>query len=79
MQLYFGSYGYIDANQAFVAPHVIPAAMIAISKSNWVMVSETNYSYLPLLGLFFKTAGPLYRQAFYLPRFAAAIALDTAN
>ena len=67
------------ANQAFVAPHVIPPAMIAISKSNWVMVSETNYSYLPLLGLFFKTAVPLYRQAFYLPRFAAAIVLDTAN
>jgi Flp pilus assembly protein TadG len=65
--------------QPFVAPNAIPPAMIAISKGSYVMVSETNYSYLPILGLFFKTAVPLYRQAFYLPRFASNIVLDTAH
>ncbi len=67
------------ASVPFAAPHAIPTSMINISKSSYVIVSETNYSYLPLMGLFFKTAVPLYRQAFYLPRFASNIALDTAN
>ena len=33
----------------FPGPHAIPTAMINISKSNWVIVSEAGYGYTPLL------------------------------
>ncbi len=62
-----------SCKEPFPGPHAIPPSMIAISKNNYVIVSEASYSYQPLLGLFFKHPFSLYHENFYLPRFAAAI------
>lgn len=47
----------------------LPAAILNISKDKYVIVSETAYSYKPLMGIVFQTAVSLYRQNFHLPRF----------
>ena len=60
-------------------PHGIPLAMINISKSNWVVVAESAYSYKPLLGFFFKSPFTLYHQNFYLPRFASKICYNSTT
>lgn len=62
----------------YPGPHPIPTAMLSISTNNYVIVSEASYSYLPLLGLFFKTPFSLYHQNFYLPRYDAMICYNTA-
>ena len=52
---------------------VLPAEIRNISKDKYVIVSETSYSYTPLLGLVFQNAVALYRQNFHLPRFGDEI------
>jgi Flp pilus assembly protein TadG len=47
--------------------------MANIAKDSYLIVAESSYSYLPLLGLFFKTAFPLYHRNYYLPRFGDKI------
>jgi Flp pilus assembly protein TadG len=47
--------------------------MANLAKKNYLIVSETSYDYLPLLGLFFKTAFPFYQRNYYLPRFGDKI------
>jgi Flp pilus assembly protein TadG len=47
----------------------LPDEITEISKDKYVIVSETSYSYTPLMGLVFQTAVDLYRQNFHLPRF----------
>ena len=66
-------------NQPYPGPHAIPASMLSISYSNYVIVSEASYSYLPLLGLFFKTPFSLYHQNFYLPRYPGKICYNTTT
>jgi len=69
-------------SQAFPGPHTIPTSMINITKGTtapYIIVSEASYSYKPLLGLFFKTAFPLYHQSFYLPRYAAMICYNAST
>ena len=39
-----------------------------------MIVSETQYSYKPLMGIVFQTALTMNRQAFHLPRFGGNIA-----
>ena len=51
----------------------LPAEIRNISKDKYVIVSETEYSYLPLMGLMFQTPITLSRQNFHLPRFGKAI------
>lgn len=51
----------------------IPQEMINISKGNYIIVSETGTSYLPLYGIVFKTAIPLYRENYYMLRFGGKI------
>lgn len=63
-------------NVPLATPNTLPPAMSAISRNNYVVISETWYPFRPLLGLFFKTAIPLYRQAFYLPRYPGIITYD---
>jgi Flp pilus assembly protein TadG len=53
--------------------------MAEIAKNNYLIVSESSYSYLPLLGLFFKTAFPLYHRNYYLPRFGGQIEYNTVT
>jgi Flp pilus assembly protein TadG len=52
----------------------LPVAMLDISKSSWVVVSETYYSYKPLLGWVVSDAIDLHRISYYLPRHGTAIA-----
>jgi Flp pilus assembly protein TadG len=54
----------------------LPQAIRAISKDKYVIVSETQYSYKPLMGIVFQTALTMNRQAFHLPRFGGNIALQ---
>lgn len=51
----------------------LPDEITSLATNGYVVVSETSYSHLPLLGLVFKTAIPLYRENFYLPRFGKKI------
>lgn len=55
------------------ATYPLPAEMVAISRNQYVVVSSASYSYLPLLGMVFKTAINMYHENFYAPRFDAAI------
>lgn len=54
---------------------VLPKAMTDIAAGNTVIVAEASYSYLPLNGLVFKQAVPLFRQTMYLPRFEGGITI----
>ena len=56
-------------------PYALPTAMTDISRNNWVIVSDTSYSYKPLLGMVIKTAINLHRVSFYLPRYGQYIAI----
>jgi len=67
------------AGSAYPNVNPIPTAMINISKSNYVIVSEASYTYKPLLGWFFKTSFNLYHQNFYLPRYAAVICYNATT
>lgn len=51
----------------------LPVEIRNISKDKYVIVSETSYSYMPLLGIVFKNAVSLFRQNFHLPRFGDEI------
>ena len=62
----------------YAGSHPIPQAMLSISASNWVVVSEASYVYPPMLGLFFPNSFYLYHQNFYLPRNAAYIPFNGA-
>jgi Flp pilus assembly protein TadG len=53
--------------------YALDAGMAAISGGSYVIVSESWYAYTPLLGLFFKTAIPLYRKNFFVTRYASKI------
>lgn len=53
--------------------YTLPAAMLDIAKSSWVVVSETSYSYKPLLGQVVTTAVNLNRVSYYMPRYGTAI------
>jgi Flp pilus assembly protein TadG len=53
--------------------YALPASMVDISKGKWVVMSETSYSYKPMLGWVVKTAINLRRISYYMPRFGAAI------
>lgn len=53
--------------------YALPAEMIAISKSNWVIVSRASYSYTPLLGQVVTHDINLNRESYYLPRFGTVI------
>jgi Flp pilus assembly protein TadG len=64
---------------AYPGPHNIPTAMINVSKGSWVIVSEANYSYQPLLGLFFKSPFALFHQNFYAPRYASDITYNSSG
>ena len=48
---------------------VLPTAITLISKNKYVIVSETQYAYKPLMGIVFQNALTMYRQNFHLPRF----------
>ena len=54
---------------------LLPQAIRDISKGKYVIMSETQYSYKPLMGIIFQTAQTLYRQNFHLPRFGAKVSL----
>lgn len=60
-------------------PTTLPTAITSISKGSYVVVSEVNYPYLPLLGLFFKSTFNLYHQNFYAPRYAGKICYVTPD
>jgi Flp pilus assembly protein TadG len=63
------------ANVPYPAAPGITPEMIAISKGSYIIIAETSYSYLPVLGIIFKTAIPLYTQQIYMPRFGGLITL----
>ena len=67
------------AGQPYGGTHPIPQAMLDISKGKWVVVSEASYPFLPMLGMFFNRPFSLYHQNFYMPRYGAAITLDTSG
>jgi Flp pilus assembly protein TadG len=51
----------------------LPDAVTDISEGKFVILSETSYSYKPLLGLVFETAVDFKRQNVHLPRFGGEI------
>ncbi len=75
-----GYHGGVALTQCtpYAGTHPIPAAMLNISKSNWIVVSEASYVYPPMLGLFFPNSFYLYHQNFYLPRYAVYIPYNGA-
>jgi Flp pilus assembly protein TadG len=48
--------------------YALPAAMVDISKGKWVVMSETSYSYKPMLGWVVQSAINLRRISYYMPR-----------
>lgn len=64
------------------ADFALPKEMVDVAKQTtadtYVVVSETSYSYLPLLGMVFKTPMSLYHENFYLPRFGGDIQITTS-
>jgi len=48
-------------------------AMADLAKNGYIIVAESSYTYLPLLGLFFKTPFSLNHRNYYLPRFGDKI------
>jgi len=54
----------------------LPAEITNIARDNYVIVSEAQYDYLPLLGIVFNQPISLYSETFYLPRFGTEIALN---
>ena len=77
-QAYNGGTAKLAAT-VYNANTVVPASMTNVSKGGYVISSEAAYPYTPLLGLFFKTAFPLYHQNFYAPRFAAIICYNSSS
>lgn len=59
------------------ANFTLPQQMIDVAKqataNTYVVVSETSYAYMPLLGMVFDTPLTLYHENFYLPRFGGDI------
>lgn len=55
------------------ASYTLPPAITTLSKNSWVIVSETAYSYQPLLGMVIQVPVNLYRENFHLPRFGKKI------
>lgn len=53
--------------------YTLPEKMNELAREGWVVASETEYSYRPVLGLVFTNAITLHRESFYLPRYEAAI------
>jgi Flp pilus assembly protein TadG len=47
----------------------LPIEITVISKNKYVIVSETQYSYKPMMGIVFQNTLTMYRQNFHLPRF----------
>jgi Flp pilus assembly protein TadG len=58
--------------------YTLPTNMLAIVRppagAGYVVVSETEYSYLPVLGIVFTAPINLYQDSYYIPRYAEAIA-----
>jgi Flp pilus assembly protein TadG len=54
-------------------PYDLPQAFIDIAEGSYVVVSEAQYTYTPLVGLVFDQEYPLYRENFYMPRFGGPI------
>lgn len=50
------------------AVYDLPEEITSLATDGYVVVSDASYSHIPLFGLVFKTAIPLYRENFYLPR-----------
>lgn len=72
-----GSGGAIEkANNAVLNTAQVPNAIRDISRGKYVIMSETAYSYKPLMGLVFQNDVALYRQNFHLPRHGEEITLD---
>lgn len=61
------------------ATYPLPTAMIDISKSNWVIVSDAAYSYKPLLGWVVSSAINLHRESYYLPRYGTCIGYNSTT
>lgn len=53
--------------------YTMPTAITNISKSSYVIVSETQYSYKSLFGMVIQAPISLYRENFYLPRYGKKI------
>ncbi len=71
----------LDADDPYTPPANVESyweSMKAIAQppagSGYVVASESQYSYLPLLGLVFTEELNLHRTSYYLPRYQAAIA-----
>lgn len=56
-------------------PYTLPDEMIDIATGQTVIAAETDYNYLPLLGIVFKNALDLHRSALFMPRFGGTISL----
>ena len=67
------------AQNAILTTAVFPDAIRNISKGKYVIMSETQYSYKPLMGIVFKNALTLYKQNFHLPRFGDNITWVAGN
>ncbi|MEO5806239.1 TadE/TadG family type IV pilus assembly protein [Devosia sp.] len=57
-------------------PYPLPVEITNISRSSYVIVSETYYSFSPVSNFVYKANIPLYRENFHVPRFGAEIKLD---
>jgi Flp pilus assembly protein TadG len=59
----------VKAANSTLSTTVFPSAIREISRGKYVIMSETQYSYKPLMGVVFENARTMYRQNFHLPRF----------
>jgi Flp pilus assembly protein TadG len=59
--------------------YALPTAMVDISKGKSVVLSETSYSYRPLLGWVVKTAINLHRVSYFIPRESTSITYKTSG
>lgn len=55
-------------------PYTLPEKMNEIARDSWVVASDAQYAYRPVLGLVFTNAITLHRESFYLPRYGSSFA-----
>lgn len=59
--------------RAASSTYELPAKMNTMARGGWVVVSEAEYAYAPVLGIVFTSDVTLLGESFYLPRYSDTI------
>ena len=73
---YVGQVAKTTGGRSKGSTYPLPADVVAISRGQYLIVTECSLSYKPLFGFVFDQAINLYRENFFVPRFREQIKLD---